>query len=371
MFVFLFSCQTEKSQEMVHNELVAEDVLWLTDAQIQRAGITFQQAQKINMGSVIYANGYIGLPPGKSAVLTPMINGYISEIRKLPGQSVKKGEIVAVINSMEYLELQQNFQESAGKLIYLKQEFSRQEYLKTVDASTAKQQLLAESEYKTTRATYSGLAEKLLLLGADTSQIAAGMVSPKLYLKAPIAGFVTKANAAIGMHFGTNEELFEIIDTRFAYLILNVFEKDAMLIKPSQKVLFSIPNMYQETFEGTISVTGNNIDPETRSMQALVQIDNSQSRFKIGMYVSAEIITESREVLALPDQALSVSPEGSHVFVLSDQSADGHGVKMEDVVSGIKRNGMTEITSPDTTKLYVVSGLKTLVNAFHEGSHDH
>ncbi|MCC5931908.1 MAG: efflux RND transporter periplasmic adaptor subunit [Cyclobacteriaceae bacterium] len=373
IFLFLiFSSCGRVAQEHIDGEPEGKpEILWLNPSQIEMAGIQHGKISYREMGRRIYANGLINVPPGQRALITSMITGYIHKLHCLPGEWVQKGQPVAEINSLEFIEMQQEFQETSARLIYLKQEYERQRFLGEKDASSKKLMALAESEYRQHMSTLAGLAASLNLLGIDTASLSTGKVQNRLALYAPVSGFVNQVFAFSGMHLGQDEPVAEIIDNRQMHIELNVFEKDAMDVSVGQKVNFHLPNRPDEVFQGEIMLVSGSIEPENRSLQVRALLYPNQGTLKVGMYVNAEILIERSKRPVLPDKAINSSVDGNHVFYVVDQESENFAYAMMDVELDIREIGYTALRNADTTKLYVINGLNTLVNAFHEGSYDH
>lgn len=347
------------------------DILWLNPSQIKMAGIQHGKISYREMGKRLYANGFINVPPGQRALITSMVTGYIHRLYCLPGEWVQKGQPIAEINSLEFIEMQQQFQETSGRLLYLKQEYERQKFLSEKDASSVKMMALAESEYLQHLSTLAGLTGRLQLLGIDTASMSTGKVQNRLILNAPVSGFVNRVFAFGGMHVGSDEPIAEIIDNRQMHIELNVFEKDALEVAIGQKVHFYLPNRPQQLFQGEVILVSGSIEQENRSLGVRVLIYPNQGDLKVGMYVNAEILIDRSPKAVLPDRAINSSAEGNHVFYVVDQDGENFAYAMMDVELDIREAGYTALIYGDTTRLYVVSGLNTLVNAFHEGSYDH
>jgi membrane fusion protein, heavy metal efflux system len=347
------------------------DILWLNPSQIEMAGIQHGKISYKEMGRRLYANGLINVPPGQRALITSMITGYIHKLHCLPGEWVQKGQPIAEINSLEFIEMQQQFQETSARLIYLKQEYERQRFLGENDASSKKLMALAESEYRQHMSSLTGLAASLNLLGIDTASLTTGKVQNRLTLYARVSGFVNQVFAFNGMHLGQDEPVAEIIDNRQLHIELNVFEKDAMDVSIGQKVHFYLPNRPQDVFRGEVMLISGSIEPENRSLHVRAFLYPNQETLKVGMYVNAEILVDPISKPVLPDKAINSSAEGNHVFYIVNQEGENFAYAMKKVELDIRESGYTALRNADTTRLYVVSGLNALVNAFHEGSYDH
>ena len=104
----------------------------------------------------------------------------------------EKGEIIAVMEDQQYIQLQQDYLITKSKLNFAEKEFVRQKELNQSQASSDKVFQLAESEYKTLRITLSSLGEKLKLIRINSNKTSDG------FTYFPILTFTLETNPLIG-----------------------------------------------------------------------------------------------------------------------------------------------------------------------------
>src|SRR5690606_33026367 len=104
---------------------------------------------KMEMGSfheVVKANGMFDVPPENRAAVSCYFGGTVKDIRLLPGQKVKKGQVLFILENPDYVQMQQDFLEAKGQLAYLKSDYERQKNLAQDNVTSQKNYLKAESE---------------------------------------------------------------------------------------------------------------------------------------------------------------------------------------------------------------------------------
>ena len=116
----------------------------LSKDQAETINLEFGKLTKRNLSNFIKANGYLDVPPQSKAVISPMITGYVRKVNFLLGDDVKKGQVMAELESIEYIDLQQQYMELKSNLTYLKEDFERQKLLREQDAISTKKFLRAE-----------------------------------------------------------------------------------------------------------------------------------------------------------------------------------------------------------------------------------
>ncbi len=375
IFVLILSmaCSNEKEQDQTEVKATTSgsvNSVDLTPGQVSAIKLRLGHIEKRNLTNVIKANGYLDVPPQNNAVISPMITGYVRKINFLVGDNVKKGQTMAELESMDYIDMQQQYIELNARIAFLKEEYDRQKLLREQDAVSKKKYLMAEFEHKIAISTLDGLISKLNLLGVNFNKLNEGKIEPRILLKAPISGSVKKLNTVIGKHVDPSEEIFEIVNPEHLHLELNVYEKDVIKVKKGQKVLYKIPNLKEHIFEGKVFLVGKDLSEDKRSINVHVHIDEDEAQFTVGMYVNASIVIEDTPSYTLPVTAVVVDGTKEYIFKRSEISTERIVFSKFPVITGLESDGLIELTSMDDLTLeddIVIDGAFYLLNAFTEG----
>ncbi|MCK5470916.1 MAG: efflux RND transporter periplasmic adaptor subunit [Cyclobacteriaceae bacterium] len=375
IFVLILSmaCSNEKEQDQTEVKATTSgsvNSVDLTPGQVSAIKLRLGHIEKRNLTNVIKANGYLDVPPQNNAVISPMITGYVRKINFLVGDNVKKGQTMAELESMDYIDMQQQYIELNARIAFLKEEYDRQKLLREQDAVSKKKYLMAEVEHKIAISTLDGLISKLNLLGVNFNKLNEGKIEPRILLKAPISGSVKKLNTVIGKHVDPSEEIFEIVNPEHLHLELNVYEKDVIKVKKGQKVLYKIPNLKEHIFEGKVFLVGKDLSEDKRSINVHVHIDEDEAQFTVGMYVNASIVIEDTPSYTLPVTAVVVDGTKEYIFKRSEISTERIVFSKFPVITGLESDGLIELTSMDDLTLeddIVIDGAFYLLNAFTEG----
>lgn len=352
--LFFTTCGNKQSEE---SKTVAETGTSATDStaistkeviftsdQYKLAGIEIGTIQMRNLSNIIKLNGMIDVEPNSMATVSAPLGGYIKSAGLLPGQAIKKGQVLATLENPEFITLQQDYLESKGSLVYLEQEYQRQKKLRAEDINSAKTFQKVSSDYNIMKARINGLEQQLALAGISKSALKSGKISRTANLYAPISGYVKTSNVNMGKYVNPSDVLFELINKNDLHLVLNAFEKDLDKINVGQTVKFSLAkeNNYNRT--ATIFLVGqaagdDRVIPVHCHMQKQYESD-----FLPGMYVKAWIETGTNQQSAVPSEAI-VQLEGKDYLVLqTGQSATGYTFQFEEVKKGTEQEGFTAIT---------------------------
>lgn len=371
LMIFAFqitSCgeKTNKIESVSENETTMEDAtIRITKAQFENTGMQLGKISGQSFPELIQVTGMIDVPPQNRAIITSFSGGYVKSTPLLIGDKVKKGQVLATLESPEYIELQQNYMEIAQQLNYLKSEYDRQKTLVEEQISSEKNFLRAESNYKSTLATHNGLKKKLQLLNINIKNVEAGNITSVITLYAPIHGSITKLNVSKGTYVSPADEIMEIINTDHIHLELSVFEKDILKVKKEQKIIFTIPEAVEESFEADVHLVGTSIDTKNRTVKVHGHIDNEKKQnFAVGMFANASIITESTSGMALPEDAIITIDNKHYILLKTLDENDQLGFSKQEVEVGNTFNGFTMIKATselNENNTYLIKGAFNLI----------
>ncbi len=319
----------------------------LTADQIAANELELGEPTAYAFSRVVTASGYLeALPQNRHSISAPM-GGTIRELILLPGDRVQRGAILFRIWNPELLQIQEDYLTASSMLKFQQDDYERQKKLASENISAQKVFLKAESEYLGTQARVFALEARLALLHIDKEQLREGRIVSSVAVTAPISGFVARVEANNGKFVNPESPVMEIVETSPLMLSLQVFEKDIAHVREGQVVRFRIPEVTGEVFEAKVAKTGKTLD-ENRTVNIHAMYTPAAGlRLVPGMFVKAEIITESFTAMALPPGAIVSGDDFSFVLVKTnvDQASPGDGWKLKKVavVKGYQDEKMVEI----------------------------
>lgn len=363
----LFSCGEKNSQSTEtenQNKNSVDERISVTEAQFKHSKMTLGRFEEKPYPTVVNANGMIDVPPENRAVVNATMGGYIKTTPLLVGDKVKKGQILVTIENPEFVNIQQQYMEINEQLTFLKAEYDRQVTMKAENITSQKSYLKAESDYKTAIARHTGLDKQLRMLNISPSRVREGKITSIVSIYAPISGSITKVNVTKGTYVSPANEIMEIIDTDHIHLELSVFEKDIMKVKKDQKIDFKIPEATSDTYKAEVHLVGTIIEAN-RTIKVHGHLENDANHnFLTGMFVEANIITDSHLANALPSESIIVIDDTSYVLVLDKKEGDTYYFKQEKVTVKDNYNGFSAIENKDGFKsntLFLTKGSFSLL----------
>lgn len=306
----LVSCKSENDQT---GEVTDDGYIRISEVQFQESNMELGHIEEHNFSSEIRTNGRIDVPPDNKVVISAVMGGYIKHTPLLAGDAVKKGDFLVSLENPEYIQIQQDYLETFSSLSYLRDDYERQRQLLDEQVSSRKKFLKAESDYLTAEARLKGLAEKLRMLGIDPIRVQKGNILSQSSILSPIDGTVTRVLVSRGAYVNDYSPIMEIVNNEHVHLELAVLERDIGKVSAGQSIEFSIPEVADSIFVGSVKLVGAVVDPSTRTVLVHGHMDEDvQKKFLAGMFVDASILTAEEVHPSLPESAL-VEREGSFI----------------------------------------------------------
>jgi len=323
--------KTEASQKPGATEMNRVE---LSDAQLANASIAVDSLSTRAITMRIKVSGLVDVPPQSMVSVSIPLGGYLKSTKLLPGMRIRKGEVLAVLEDPQYIQLQQDYLVAAAKLRYAEADFNRQQALSSTQAASEKTLQMARAEFENQQITTKALAAKLALIHINPATLSAENISRTVQVFSPIDGFVSKVNVNIGKYVSPTEVLFELVDPSDIHLSLNVFEKDAPYLKIGQQVLAFSNHQPELKHEAEIFLVSHNIN-EDRAVQVHCHFEDYDQLLLPGMYMNAELVLNNRSVTALPQDAIVGWQNKTYVFeVLSKNSFEMKEVKVNGSSNG-------------------------------------
>lgn len=345
---FLLSCSRTEKPAASTEEILPDDIVEMRDDQIALAKIEYGTAVMRSMGSTLKVNGIISAAPQNQASICMPMGGFVKSTALIPGNAVTSGQTLAVLESQDFVDIQQNYLEAKNKLTFAEAEFNRHTDLFKNEVYSEQNLQQVTMEYKNLKAEVKSLEQKLKLLGIDPGSLNEDNITSTVSLKSPIGGFVKSVNLTLGKYVSPTDVLFEIVNNDKLYLELTLFEKDAARVLKGQKTRFFINNEDEE-HQAVITQTGKSVSNE-KTYKVYASVISSCNNLLPGMYVNALIDEPGNQVLSVPSEAVVSFNDKDYIFVFEkDKTEAGRAFteyKMLEIKKGISSSGFTEINLP-------------------------
>lgn len=335
---FLAACTSKPpSEQYTSVDSLQDNVVKLTSVQYKASNIVLGRIEKRPVAGSITVNGKLDVPPQNVTMVSPPLGGFVHAIYILPGMAVKKGDVLAVLQNQEYIQLQQDYLDNINKLEFLEKEYVRQVELARENVNAQKSLQQSKAQYGSMRAIVDGLEAKLAMIHISTASLKNGKISSTIALRAPVNGFVTAVNVNTGQFVTATDVLFKIVNLEHIHIELQVYEKDIRKISTGQKVTFYLAND-TTCYDASVYLVGKEISAD-RTVQVHCDMNREYKSLLPGMFVTARIETASEIERVVPTAAIANYEGKDYVFV----SAGNNEFKAVSVRTGNTSGGSTAI----------------------------
>ena len=286
--------QTSKQET---NTPSGESTLTVAPEQVQRAGIKIEIVGERASGEgsgqqttgVVQANAYHETP------VLSLVGGIVRRVGPELGQSVLKGQTVAVVSSNDLADAQAKYIAAVAELEEHHKHHARAEKLVEIGAASREELEQAANKLKAAESEVANMRQRLLLLGLSSQRLTAlrstSQISSEVSFPSPASGTVTSRSVNAGEVIEANKELLRVTDLSTVWVVAQVYEKDLGKVHIGSGASISTDAYPGRVFRGQVSYVDPRVDPQTRTAQARIALANPGQQLKIGMYVNAAFAT--------------------------------------------------------------------------------
>ncbi len=263
------------------------------------------------------------------------------------GDKVEKGQVLFTVDSPDLLAATSNLIQAAGVLVLQNANLRRLTETLRGGGGAQKDVDQARSDQQTAEGNLRAARDTVRIFGKTEEEVDQIIRERKadsvLVVRSPISGIVTQRTAAPGLLVqpGNAPAPFTVADTSTMWMLANVVEADAPLLRVGQTVNVRVSAYQNRQFDGVITVIGAQVDPATRRFLVRSEIRDPERLLRAGMFATFTIrIAAPITATAVPNDAIVREGDGSMtVWVTTDRR---RFVKRA-VKTGMQQNGTTEI----------------------------
>ena len=274
-----------------------EPTLTLAPEQIQRAGIKIETVgERMSIEptgqqttGVVQSNAY------RETSVISLVGGIVRNVTTELGQSVNKGQTLAVVFSNELADAQSRYLAAEAELDEHHKHHARTAKLVEIGAASREEFEMATSKLRSAESEVANLRQRLLLLGLSSQRVntlhSTSQITSEVSVPSPTSGTLTSRTVNPGEVIEANKELMRVTDLSSIWVIGQVYEKDLALIRIGSGASITSDAYPGRVFRGQVSYVDPKVDPQTRTAQVRVELGNPGQVLKIGMYVNVAFAT--------------------------------------------------------------------------------
>ncbi len=306
-----------KQQKDISKVVVDPYVVELT-ADMQK-GIKLIKVGEAEIRDLLRIPGSIQVDEQRMARIGAPVTGRISDIDVVLGQRVKRGQILATVNSTELAQNQLAYIKALQQIALQEKAVERAKALLEADVIAPAELQKREFELNGARADLIAARNQLRVLGMSQDNIDRLSRSSQMdtfsNINARIAGTVISRKINLGQVVQPADELFVVADLSTVWAVAEVPEHQIDLIEVGQEVDIEIPAIYEKPIKGKLIFVGDVVNPETRTVTVRSEILNNKQEIKPDMLVSMLVLSKPSKKLSVPAQAIVRENDKNYVFV--------------------------------------------------------
>lgn len=284
------------------------DAATLTQQQIADAGIEVTRPTVGGVAGAIELPATIEGDPQGVEVVSAAIGGRIVSLTRNLGESVRRGDPLAVIESREAASLKAEVEAAQARAGLARSNLAREQRL-FAERVSPEQDLVSAK----TTATEADIALRLARQQLSATGTGGGALN-RIAVRAPIAGQIIARSATLGQQVAADAELFRVANLGKVTVTMSLVPADAGRVKPGAQVEVTAPGRHAN---GRVTFVSPVLDETTRLVPVIATIDNGAGAWRVGENVGVSILlpaTGDRSV-AVPSAAVQMIGDRPHVFV--------------------------------------------------------
>ena len=284
----------------------------------QLAQVRIEELSTHAPADTIKATGAVEFNADRMSKILPPVAGQVRQLTLNVGDTVRKDDVLFVLNSREAAAAITDHLASHKDLDLAEKTFAMTQDLFEHQAASRIALQQAESELSKARAKVQQTEEVLQVLGLESHPSEdLSQRQSRLPVRAPIGGTVIERNVTNGQFVGPdNPPLITIADLASVWVQADVFERDLRHITIGQKADVTTAAYPNDRFSAQVARIATVVDPQTRTAKVRFIVANPGGRLKPGMFASiALFLPEAPSALTIPAKAVFVENSRTFAYV--------------------------------------------------------
>jgi cobalt-zinc-cadmium efflux system membrane fusion protein len=313
-----------------------------TLSQDQMSHVQVVTVQPTKLTRTLRLTGAVAYNAFKTTPVITQVGGPVSRILVLPGQHVAALQPMLEVSSPDYSQLLDSYLKASDSFRLANKNYARAQDLYQHQAIAQRDLEQAESDRNQAQADLNAAEQGMKILGIkNPGDLAKAPSSAQIQVLAPIGGEVVERLVSPGQVVQAGQtQAFTISDLSTVWVLANIYQADLAVVRDGEDVVVQT-DAYPGNFHGRISYVSPALDPNTRTLQARIVVDNPGEKLKKDMYCTVTVTAGSiADAIAVPDSSV-LRDDNNQPFVYVATGANQFGRR--EVETGQSQNGQTQI----------------------------
>ncbi len=299
----------------------AENTIQISADRFTNLGVSLGKLAPAKQIPVLTAPAKVVIPPAQEYIVSASQTGLITKLNVSIGDNVKKGDVLAQLNSPDLLSMQRLYLKAVSEMQLGSLSYQR-------DKKLLADGVIAERRWQETRSQYNAFVSEvnehkqlLEIAGMTDREIdhlrKTRQLSGQLNVHSPISGTVIERIAVAGERIDILAPLYRIANLDELWLEINIPHERIGSIKVGDQVLVE-----NTPISAKITLLGQSVNPENQTLLARaiivpkLELGNEQSAVRAGQTINAQIIQSSdNAAFKVPNTAIAQNEGKSFIFI--------------------------------------------------------
>ena len=253
------------------------------------------------------------------------VTGRITDMQAREGDSVRRGQVLATINSTELSGAQLGLLKAISQRGLAARAAARAQQLLDADVIGAAELQRRQAELAQAEAEVNAARDQLKVLGMGAAALErlaeTRTINSVTHIVATIAGTIIDRKVTEGQVVQPADGVFLIADLSNLWVVADVPEQNAGGVRPGETVSVEVAALPERKLAGILTFVAPTVNPETRTVRARMDLPNPQREFKPKMLASMLIKGKPQQRLTVPAGAVVREENRDFVFVRTGENA--------------------------------------------------
>lgn len=338
--IVLCSCHTQKQEDESANAVTLKgDIIHIGSESPVLSKLTKETVKREPYRMEFTTSGVVQAIPSNYAEVASPVSGRITKSFVRLGQKVAPGSPIFEISAPAVYEAGKSYYQARQEMELALKSLNREKDLMKNKVGVQKELEEAEVNYELKKKDYENMVAALKVFQINPDEMALGQ---PLIVRSPISGEVVKDRIVIGQYMKEDAEPVAVIaDLSKVWVVAHVKEKDLSLIQTLDEVEIRLVAMPDKPISGKIYHISEMLDPDTRSVEVLIECDNTTRLMKPEMYGTVKLSDREAEVIRIPTSAILQEEENMYVLV----ELGNNDYRKQKIETGLTEDGKTVVLS--------------------------
>lgn len=285
----------------------------ISDTMMKRCEFSIVELKEVE--NELHLFGKIAAENSKTAQVYPIVGGNVVKINVELGDFVQQGQILAVVRSSEVADFQRQKLDAQSDLALAEKNLQVAKDLFEGKINSEKEVTAAEKEVEKARAELNRINEVYSIYNLSRGSL--------YNITAPITGFIVSKNINQNELLRSDKAdiIFSIAEINKVWAVANVNESDISKVALGFDANIQTISYPDKTFYGKVSRIFNAIDPDTKAMKIIVELDNPEYKLKPEMNATVNITYKEGKMMAtIPSSSVIFDKNKNWVMVFHSRS---------------------------------------------------